>query len=105
MTGFLGDPTNVLMRPEKPDFFLKTPGPLRSLDSSEYRFGGTTGFSLTRAPWDFSDMLASKAEKLADCRKGGGLITRGSGVEFDSGGGGGRVWEENWYVGDLAVSK
>ena len=26
MTGFLGDPTSVLMRPEKPDFFLKTPG-------------------------------------------------------------------------------
>lgn len=54
MTGFFGEPTNVLMRPEKPDFFLKTPGPLGSLESlesfesSELRFEALAGASLMR---------------------------------------------------------
>jgi hypothetical protein len=38
MTGFLGDPTKLFMKPEKPDFFRKT-ATLGSLPSSEYLFG------------------------------------------------------------------
>jgi hypothetical protein len=72
--GFFGDPTKVLIRPEKPDFFLKTPGPLGSLDSSEYRFEVLIGASLMRVACDFSDMVALAAEKLAEWRRVGLMI-------------------------------
>lgn len=35
MSGFLGDPTRLVMKPEKPDFFLSMLGSLLSLVSSE----------------------------------------------------------------------
>jgi hypothetical protein len=35
MSGFFGDPTKLVMKPEKPDFFLSMLGILLSLDSSE----------------------------------------------------------------------
>lgn len=35
MVGFLGEPTKLVMKPEKPDFFLRTEVILGSLDSSE----------------------------------------------------------------------
>lgn len=39
INGFLGEPTRLVMKPEKPDFFLSTPGILGSLpESPEKRF-------------------------------------------------------------------
>jgi hypothetical protein len=35
MSGFFGDPTKLVMNPEKPDFFLSILGILLSLVSSE----------------------------------------------------------------------
>ena len=71
MTGFLGDPTSVLMRPEKPDFFLKTPG-LGSFVSSEYLLGPVNWLSPTRGPcWAFSDngmAMGDSREKLVEWR-------------------------------------
>lgn len=74
--GFLGDPTKLVMKPEKPDFFLRTAEGLASLASSEYRLGGTVLLSTLDS--DLSSLLTmvsaleSAAVKLADWRSGGG---------------------------------
>lgn len=79
MVGFLGEPTRLVMKPVKPDFFLRTDGILGSFASSENLLGPFNWFSDTLAPCDFSAaMMSGAAEKLADCsRVGPG--TRGSG--------------------------
>lgn len=39
MSGFLGEPTRLVMKPVKPDFFLNTDGILGSFASSENLLG------------------------------------------------------------------
>lgn len=69
MMGFFGDPTSVLIKPEKPDFFLKTLGALASRVSSEYLFGPLDWPWTTCWAFSASDMAAGEsAEKLVDWR-------------------------------------
>ena len=75
-----------------PDCFLITPG-FVSFVSSEYRLGVINWFSLTRGT--ILSKVRSDDEKLEDdfsC----GLISRGSGLVCESGGGGG-LRREFWY--------
>ena len=82
MRGFLGDPTKLFIKPEKPDFFLRTPPILGSLASSENRLGATGVASTLEG--NLSSLIRvsaaeSAAEKLADWRKeGGGMVFWGS---------------------------
>lgn len=84
MMGFLGDPTRLFMKPEKPDFFRNT-ADLTSRPSSEKRFGLTRP-SGPRGPWAFSDRDESIAVKLAEVRSRG-EASRGSVPGLTSGGG------------------
>lgn len=85
----------MLTRPEKPDFFLRTPGLVSLPESSEYRLGPARGLSLGREPCDFSDIMlregGSEDEKLVDCRRAG-LACHGSAADevCSKGGGAGR---------------
>jgi len=63
-------PTRPLMKPEKPDFFLKTPGILASLASSEYRFSADDWVSAALLAGAFS-LTTGSEPKLADWRRGG----------------------------------
>src|SRR5690242_13782548 len=95
MTGFLGVPTSPLTKPEKPDFFLRTPGIFASLASSEYRFSAGGGCDVAGVMGCIFSWW-SAAEKLADWRSGGGAIGRGSGPAREEaaaaeGGGAGRA--------------
>lgn len=90
MTGFLGDPTKLFMKPEKPDFFLNMPGIFDSLDSSEFRFDvealstlTVRGFSLMTGISDFDELDDSGSS-------GGGPMLLGSEVVCKGGGGAGR---------------
>ena len=66
MMGFLGDPTRLFIKPEKPVFLLRTVV-LGSLASSEKRLGLINWFSMTRRSWAFSPMVgAAPVVKLAD---------------------------------------
>jgi hypothetical protein len=87
------------MKPEKPDFFLRTPAALGSLLSSECLLEAIREVSGTLAPWDFSFTRVSAAEKLADWRSAGGPIVLASGEVCD-GGGGGECWMESCWGGD-----
>lgn len=61
----MGEPTRLVMKPEKPDFFLKTEAIFGSFDSSEKRFELSPGFE----PWDFSEaamVLSAAAETLRE---------------------------------------
>lgn len=85
INGFFGEPTRLFMKPEKPDFFLKTLGILVSFVSSEYLFGPVE-LSVFDEPLAFSFRDdASVAEKLADWRRGGGELpmTRASELACD----------------------
>lgn len=75
----------LLIKPEKPDFFLSIPD-LGSLVSSEYLLGLMSWFSPTRGG-AFS-LILSPAVKLADCRNCG--LTIYGGLVCDNCGGGGR---------------
>ena len=91
MSGFLGDPTRLVMKPEKPDFFLNMPGALDSLDSSENRLDTDAlsifGIMVFSPVEDRSDAVV---EKLAAWGSGGGpMTTRGPELEFGSGVGAG----------------
>lgn len=71
IVGFLGEPTpKLVMKPEKPDFFLKTEAILGSFVSSEKRFDCDNWASAALEPCDFSAaaIMSAAAEKLADCR-------------------------------------
>lgn len=71
MTGFLGEPTRLFMKPEKPDFFRRT-ADLGSLPSSEYRLVLPMEPSVgARGPRPFSDRDESIPVKLAEGRKMG----------------------------------
>lgn len=83
MTGFLGDPTRPLTKPEKPDFFLRT-ATLGSLASSEKRFELET--STTLASCGFSAMEESDDMNVAEWGTVG-LMTRVSVFDFVKGGG------------------
>lgn len=103
MVGFFGEPTRLVMKPEKPDFLRRTEAILGSwsLDSSENRFDWDDWFSKALEPCDFSAaaMLSAAAEKLADCRWGR-PATRGSGVVWT-----GRGMVGRWGgIGDLVAS-
>jgi hypothetical protein len=73
------------MKPEKPDFFLST-ADFNSLPSSEYRFGLSIWFSVTRVPCVFSLINGSAEVKLADWRSVG-LMMRVSVAALINGGG------------------
>lgn len=64
--GFLGDPTRVLIKPEKPDFFLKTPGALDSFVSSEYRFGPPAWPWAACCAFSASDMAAGESAEMVE---------------------------------------
>ena len=81
----LGEPSMLFMKFENPLFFLKTVPLFGPLASSEYLFGLVVPFSDRGGVTS----IRSPAEKLEDCRKEG-LITRVSGLVWESGGGGGR---------------
>lgn len=72
MTGFLGEPTKLFMKPENPDFLRRTDG-LKSLPSSERRFELVTELSPERL---FSETV-SILLKLADDRNGGLIALSG----------------------------
>lgn len=96
MVGFLGEPTRLVMKPEKPDFFLSTEVILGSFDSSEKRFALSDGLE----PCDFSEAaMGSAAEKLADCRNRPAV--RASGVVKAARGMLGRLGDR---AGDLVAS-
>ncbi len=112
MRGFFGDPTRLFIKPEKPDFFLRTPGIFTSLDSSENRLEagalsilGTAVFSLRSGCSDDAveklvvwgregGPMALASEGARDSGIGGGGAGRGGGSCLDSWGG---CW---WCTGD-----
>jgi hypothetical protein len=110
----LGEPTNPLINPEKPDFFLRTPMGFGSLLlSSEYRFGAIDEAGvmsiLVANDFSFTSVSAAESAKLAERRSGGGpmmLPVLASGVVYKGMGGGGRwkLCELPGDMGDLVAS-
>lgn len=106
MRGFLGEPTRLFMKPEKPDFFRRTEDILGSLASSENRLADSV-----RVKGTFSLRGSAPDEKLADWRRlggcdggGGGMVAAASGEVREGRGGAGRRGTSCDGVGDLVAS-